>query len=70
MEIDVIIYITGINIIRLIYLLLRLFILICHYSSVNIEVIRQDFSILLMLNYPQEMQIVSNKIYKIRYYTK
>lgn len=66
MEIDVIVYITGINIIRIIYLLLRLLILICHYSSDNIEVFRQDFSILLMLNYPQEMQIVSNNIYKIR----
>lgn len=66
MEIDVITYITGVNIIRLIYLLLRLLILICHYSSVDIEVVRQNFTIPPMLNYSQEMQIVSNKIYKIR----
>lgn len=66
MESDVIIYITGINIIRLIYLLLCLLIFIRQYSSVNIAVFRQDFSILLIQNDPQEMQIVNNKIYKIR----
>lgn len=66
MEVDVITYITRISIIRPIYSSLRLLIVICHYSSVNIEVFRQNFSIPLMINYPQEMQIVSNKIYKIR----